>query len=206
MKIKILYYSGWFVTRLLTKLFFRIKVSGWEHVPKQGGFIFATNHKSNFDPPLVGSWIPRQVYFLAKKELFKNKFFGWVITRTNSLPLNRGAIDRKAIEMCVEVIKQGYGVTVFPEGTRSKTDEFLPPKPGIGLIAKQVDCPIVVAYLHGSNRFKDCFWGRTRLSLTFGPMISAEWVKSIKAEKDGYAQIAAEVMNRIAQIRAETMA
>lgn len=203
MKIKILYYCGWFVTRLISKLFFRIKVSGWEHVPKSGGFIVSTNHISYYDPPLVGSWLPRQVYFLAKKELFKNKIFGFVISRTNALPVKRGVIDRSALESTLKVIKEGYGITIFPEGTRSKTDKFLDPKPGVGMIARQAECPILPGYLIGSNRLKDCFFGKIRMSLTFGEPISAEWLKSIEANKEGYHKISAEIMTRIGQIKAE---
>ncbi|HVP06370.1 MAG TPA: lysophospholipid acyltransferase family protein [Candidatus Acidoferrum sp.] len=199
--MKILYYSGWTLSRLISKFIFRIKVSGQENFPKTGGFILATNHISYYDPLLVGSWAPRQVYFFAKKELFKNRFFGYIIRSTNALPVKRGSIDRQAIELSVDVIKRGYGLTIFPEGTRSKTDGFLEPKPGVGLLAVQAQCPIVPGYVHGSNRLKRCFWGRDKMSITFGEPFSADWVKSFPAEKPGYQRIADSVMERIGELR-----
>jgi 1-acyl-sn-glycerol-3-phosphate acyltransferase len=134
-KTKLLYYTGWTLTRVISKLIFRIRVSGREHFPSEGGFILATNHISWYDPLLVGSWSPRQVYFFAKQELFRSKVFGFIIRRTNALPVRRGTIDRTALDMSTEVIERGFGLTIFPEGTRSKFDGFLPPKPGVGMLS-----------------------------------------------------------------------
>ena len=201
MKIKILYYTGWLLTRLITRLVFRIRVTGQEHFPDEGGFILATNHISYFDPLLAGSWTSRQVYFFAKQELFKNKFFGTIIRRSNALPVRRGTIDRHALDLSVDVIKRGFGLTIFPEGTRSKKDSFLEPKPGVGMIALRAGCPIVVAYLHGSNRLTDCFLGRERLSVSFGKPIAPERFASLTPGKESYRAVARMVMEEIERIK-----
>ena len=112
--MKLVYYSVWILIRLFTKIAFRIKVSGKEHFPRQGGFIVATNHLSYFDPVLVGSWSPRELYYLAKAELFRNGLIGWILRGLNALPVRRAAIDRAAIELCVETIRSGRGLVVFP--------------------------------------------------------------------------------------------
>lgn len=200
--MKILYYAGWSLTRLISKLVFRIKVTGQEHFPGTSGFILATNHISYYDPLLVGSWAPREVYFFAKQELFKNRIFGEIIRRTNALPVRRGTVDRQALEMSVDVITRGFGLTIFPEGTRSKKDGFLDPKPGIGVIATRAKCPIVPGYVHGSNKLSDCFWGRNHMSISFGEPFTAEWVASIPADREGYQQIAEAVMARIGELKA----
>jgi 1-acyl-sn-glycerol-3-phosphate acyltransferase len=205
-KIKILYYSGWLLTRLITRLVFRIRVNGQENFPDEGGFILATNHISYYDPLLAGSWTSRQVYFFAKQELFKNKLFGTLIRRTNALPVRRGTIDRHALALSVDVIKQGYGLTIFPEGTRSKKDGFLEPKAGVGMIALRAGCPIVVAYLHGSNRLMDCFMGRDRLSVTFGKTINPERFASLTQEKESYKTVARMVMAEIEKIKERVQA
>jgi len=202
-RINIVYWAGWSLTRIISKLFFRVRTVGQENIPRQGGFILATNHVSYYDPPLVGSWIKRELYFFAKKELFKNRLFGAIISTTNSLPVNRQGVDRQAIRLAVDAIERGFGLTMFPEGTRSLTDKFLSPKPGIGMIASRAKCPIAVGYIHGSNRPGDCFWGRDRLSITYGETFSADWVKSFPKSKEGYRQIAEAVMARIGEIKAE---
>lgn len=201
MKLKILYYCGWSLTRVISTLIFRIQVSGQEHIPSSGGFILASNHTSYFDPLLVGSWATREVYFFAKEELFRNKVFGEVIRRTNALPVKRGTIDRDAIKAASSVIERGEGLTIFPEGTRGNHDKLLSPKPGIGLIATSAPCPIVPVYIHGASRLWDCFLGRMRMSITYGAPISEDWVRAIPAEKDGYLKIAAKVMEEIITLR-----
>ncbi|UCG60288.1 MAG: 1-acyl-sn-glycerol-3-phosphate acyltransferase [Candidatus Zixiibacteriota bacterium] len=195
--MKILYYSGWILTRIITKFFFRIRITGVENIPREGGFILATNHRSYWDPLLVGSWAYRQVYFLAKKELFANPIFGWVITQTNALPVKRGTIDRHAIRHCLDVLWKGYGLTVFPEGTRARESKFLAPKPGIGIIASQAGVPIVPGYVHGSDRYGSCLVGRTKLSIHFGEPITVNTIASYPKDKTGYYRIAQLVMDRI---------
>jgi 1-acyl-sn-glycerol-3-phosphate acyltransferase len=205
--MKILYYSGWTATRLISKLVFRIQVIGHEHFPPGGGCIVATNHLSYFDPLLAGSWSPRQMYFLAKKELFRNRLFGEIIRRTNALPVSRGTIDREALKLCFRVLKDGYGLLVFPEGTRSLTGSLLEPKLGVGMMARRAGCPIVPGYIHGSNRLKDCFLGRTGMSVSFGEPITTEWIMAHPADREGYRSISQEVMNRIDLLKnaAETL-
>ena len=80
--MKILYYTGWSLWRIVSKLVFRIKVTGQENFPKEGGFLLATNHISYYDPLQAGSWAPRQMYFLAKKELFKSPIFERIVVRS----------------------------------------------------------------------------------------------------------------------------
>jgi len=200
-RFKLLYRGSWLLFRIISKFVFRIKVSGTEHLPRQGGFIVAANHISYYDPPLVGAWCMREVYLMAKRELFRNKVFGTILYRVNAMPVRRGALDRQALEMAVEKIEQGYGLTIFPEGTRSRTGDFLEPKPGIGMIAHRARCPIVTCYLHGSNRLMDCFMGRERLSITYGEAIPSEWVASMPSRKESYLLIARRVMEEISHLK-----
>ncbi len=201
--MKILFWTGWTFFRIIASVIFRVKIIGADNIPKKGGFILASNHISYYDPPLVGCCINREVYFFTKRELFRFKPFGWVLLRVNARPINRAGVDRTAIESAVEILKSGNGLTVFPEGTRSKTKDFLPIKPGIGMIARQAEVPIVPAYIHGANQLWNCFIGRTRLSVSYGEPISAEWVKSQEMTKEGYLAIADEIMRRIRNLKRE---
>ena len=201
MRLKLLYWTGYSLTRLISWPLFRPRISGREHIPTVGGFILASNHISYYDPPLVGGWQRRELYFFAKKELFRNRLFGAVIRVANALPVSRGAVDRQALKLAIDVVKAGFGLTMFPEGTRSRTDQFLPPRPGIGIIAARAGCPIVPTYIHGSNKLRECLWGRDKMSITYGEPLTAEWVLSLGTGKEAYKQIAAKVMERIAELR-----
>ncbi|UCD65159.1 MAG: 1-acyl-sn-glycerol-3-phosphate acyltransferase [Candidatus Zixiibacteriota bacterium] len=199
--MKIAYYTGWMLTRIVSRLLFRIRVVGREHIPREGGFIVATNHRSYFDPMLVGTWAPREVYFLAKQELFQNKLFGALISATNALPVKRGTIDRKAVDSCVETIDRGYGLTVFPEGTRARDREFLDPKPGLGMIATRAKVPVVPGYIHGSNRLMDCFLGRQKLAIYFDKPIPVSKIAEFGEDRQSYNELVTFVMNRIKAIK-----
>lgn len=199
--MKPLYWIGKSATNILGRLLFGIRIYGREHIPKEGAFILASNHISYYDPPLVGSYIPRELFFFAKKELFDNKPLGWIIWRTNARPVRRGQMDRQALATSLQILRDGYGLTMFPEGTRSKTKEFLPAKPGLGLLAAKAACPIVPTYIHGANRMKECFLRRERLSLSYGEPISEAWIAERADSKEGYLEITAEVMRRITTLR-----
>lgn len=201
--MKILFWTGWSFFRIVATIIFRVKIIGAQNIPKTGGFILASNHISYYDPPLVSCCVRHEVYFFAKRELFKFKPFGWVLFNVNARPVNRAGVDRAAIESAIEILKSGNGLTVFPEGTRSKTDDFLPIKPGIGMIARQAEVAIVPAYIHGANQLWNCFIGRTRLSVSYGEAIIAEWVKSQEMSKEGYLAIADEIMGRIRRLKGE---
>ena len=199
--MKILFWTGWTFFRVVATIIFRVKIRGAENIPQDGGFILASNHISYYDPPLVGCCTSREVYFFAKRELFRNRLFSSILLRVNARPVNRAGVDRSAIESAVEILKSGNGLTVFPEGTRSKTNDFLPVKPGIGMIARQAEVSIVPAFIQGANQLWNCFIGKTRLSVSYGAPISSQWVKSQPDNKDGYLAIADEIMNRIKELK-----
>lgn len=199
--MKIMYYTGRALIRMLGKAFFGLTITGVEHIPPQGGLIVACNHITHYDPPVVGSCLNREAYFLAKKELFENPLFGWVLTQVNSLPVRRGTIDRNALNLMLEKIEAGNAVMMFPEGTRSRTGQFLEPKSGIGLMAHRAKCPILPAYIENADQIGQCFKRKKKLLVRFGEPISAEWVASHEADKAAYGLIARTVMERIAEIR-----
>ncbi|MFQ6007981.1 MAG: lysophospholipid acyltransferase family protein [Candidatus Zixiibacteriota bacterium] len=203
--MNVLYHSSWLLIRLVTKALFRIRVSGVENIPKTGGFIVAANHISYFDPPLIGCWVPREMYYFAKQELFKSRLFGALLQRVNARPVKRGAIDRQALKTAVDAIARGYGLAIFPEGTRSGGGDFLSPKPGVGMIAREAKCPIVPCYVHGTNKLSKCLWGRQRLSITFGEPLTPGWVSSFPDRKDAFIEIAQTIMRRIAALRDRTL-
>lgn len=193
----------WFFWKL-SRIFFRLAGVHFyqtDYVPPEGSYILASNHVSYLDPPLVGCWIKRPLAFFAKKELFESFWLGPLVSRLNSLPVRRGAIDRNALSNSLAMLKSGTPLTVFPEGTRSRTTDFLPPKAGVGLLARKALVPILPAYLHGSNHIKDCLLRRERLSVTYGPVIPVDWIESQPDSKEGYFKIATEVLARVAEIR-----
>lgn len=90
-------------------------------MPEKGAIIVAPNHKSYWDPPMIGvAFKTRIVHFMAKEELFKNPVFGWVIRQLGTFPVRRGVTDRAAIRQAVKVLKDGYPLGIFQKAPVSE--------------------------------------------------------------------------------------
>ena len=113
------------VVRLILTPFFltylRMKRIGREHVPEHGPVILAANHRSFFDPFVIGTMTKRPVYYVAKKELFTySRALTWVLNSLGAFPVDRGASDRETIETAEIILRRGEIVLMFPEGTRTR--------------------------------------------------------------------------------------
>jgi 1-acyl-sn-glycerol-3-phosphate acyltransferase len=161
-----------FLAAVIMKILFRVEKHGTEHVPRTGPLLIVANHSSFLDPPLVGAMAPRQLTFLAKAELFRVPFLGWLIGRLGAYPVNREGADMTALRTAQRALAEGRAVLVFPEGTRGDEGELRPAKPGAALLAVQSGVPVVPVYVSGSGRA----WPRGRrlpqpvkVVVTFGP-------------------------------------
>lgn len=166
-----LYYIGRFFLRIVGRLLFHLEVVGEENVPRSGPVIIAPNHISYLDPPLVGSALRRPTYFMAKEELFRNRAFGWLISRTHAFPVKRGVADRAALLWTLGLLKRGEMVLMFPEGTRSKTGELQRGEPGIARIILKSGAPVVPVAVQGTNHPILSWWPLpkfNRLRVSFG--------------------------------------
>ena len=145
---KALYAVGRAVCKPVFKLLYRYKTIIEEPLPLVGGMIIASNHISNSDPVLLGlSQKKRRLFFMAKIELFKNKFFGALIRALGAFPVERGAGDGKAIKTGEDLIRDGEIMTIFIEGGRSKTGELMRPRSGCALVAQQMQVQIGRCFL-----------------------------------------------------------
>ncbi len=126
-------------------------VEGVENVPSDGGAVIASNHLSNLDPPVVGAAMPRRTYYFAAAYLFKNPLFGFLIRKCYAFPVKRGAADTRALKNAIEVLEAGELLTMFPEGTRSRTGELGDFDLGAALAASRAGVPIVPCALTGTN-------------------------------------------------------
>ena len=142
---KVLYRVGQAVCRPIMKVFYRYKFINNNSIPHEGAYIIASNHMSFSDPVLLGLGQRRRLFFMAKQELFKNKFLGGLIRALGAFPVERGAGDGKAIKTGEDLIKEGNVMTIFIEGGRTKTGEFMRPRSGCALVAQQMQVPVIPA-------------------------------------------------------------
>lgn len=125
---------------------------GKRNIPK-GAAIIVANHRSNTDPAILAISTARSSKVLGKKELFKNKFFGFVLKCIGIIPVDRSKTDITAIKTSLKYLKRGKLLTIFPEGTRNKTEEDLSAlKSGACMLALKAKCPIVPVWIQKKPR------------------------------------------------------
>jgi 1-acyl-sn-glycerol-3-phosphate acyltransferase len=185
------------VGNFLLKVFLRFKKYDVGYLPRNGGVIIASNHVAYIDPPLLGVASSRELYFLAKKELFRNSLLGWFMQKFNAIPISRGGYDRRGLQKSVDLLKEGKALVLFPEGTRSKNGKLKEARPGVGKIAMEACVPIVPAYIHNSRNLIQVFLKRDIIGVSFGSPIKPAWLKKIPHNKEGYMLIGREIMKRI---------
>ncbi len=151
---------------------FRLKAEGVENLPKTGGFVLSANHTSNFDPWPLGYplWPRRQLYFMAKVELF-NPILGPPLRAGGAFPVRRGEQDIEAVEAALRLCREGKIVAMFPEGTRRskglvKKFEHRP-RTGAARIALAAGVPLVPAAIKGTDKVSRL----KRLAVSYGPPI-----------------------------------
>lgn len=141
----------WSVVSPVLHGYLRGRIYGAENVPKQGPLVVASNHASDFDPPIVSCSLRRPVAFMAKEELFKIPLLKQGIELYGAYPVKRGAADRSAIRSAINCLSEGWAVGLFLQGTRT-TDARIPePKLGAALIAAKAKVPILPVSLWGTE-------------------------------------------------------
>jgi len=196
------YKAAWQVVNALFTLLFVRRVRGRESIPREGGFIVACNHISFWDPPLVGDAIPREVHFLAKEELFRNRAFGWLIGSLNAIPIRRGLVDPRGIKSALEAISHGKGLVMFPEGGRVRDGTLRPALPGVGMLSVRAGAPVVPAYIRGSDGIKRAMLRLAHIDIAFGEPYFPPADEQGGGNKELYKTVGREVMRRIAELKA----
>jgi len=129
---------------------FEREVVGSENLITEGPALIAANHLSYLDPPLIGSVLGRDIFYLARKTLFDAPLLGWLLPRLNVIPVDRDGADMTAIKVVIRMVKQGNATIIFPEGTRSMDGNIQPARAGLGLIIAKTMAPVVPIRIIGS--------------------------------------------------------
>jgi 1-acyl-sn-glycerol-3-phosphate acyltransferase len=144
----------WLVRGVLQPFFhiyFRLSRIGREHIPQDGPVIFAANHRSFLDPFVIGACVRRPIYYVAKKELFRNRFIGWLLNSLGAFPVERGAGDQDAMATARAILERGDCVLIFPEGTRTRPGSLASAKRGVGRLALETGAPVVPVAVIGTE-------------------------------------------------------
>ncbi|MCK4753190.1 MAG: 1-acyl-sn-glycerol-3-phosphate acyltransferase [Planctomycetes bacterium] len=169
--------------KIFCELFFRLHIYGKENVPEEGPLLLISNHQSFFDPVFCGIYLKRPLYFLARNTLWKNRFFGWIISSVNTIPVRRGEADLSAMKTIIKKLKEGNGVCLFPEATRSSDGKISPFKPGFGLLCRRGKAAVMPVVIDGAfecwPRHKKFFSPGSEITISYGECITAEQVEQM---------------------------
>jgi 1-acyl-sn-glycerol-3-phosphate acyltransferase len=198
-----IYFISRNILKLLFKIFFRLKITGAENCPKNGPLIVASNHASFFDPLIAGFAVPRELNFMARDSLFRNRIFGKMIAMVNAFPLRREGADLVAMRLAIDKLCQGKAVLIFPEGTRSRDGNLGTPRAGIGLLAASSGANILPCYIKGSIKVlpKGAIFPRLKkISVYVGKPVKFD--RNVSGKED-YMQIAEKTMTAIRELKAD---
>lgn len=135
-----------------------------------GPFLYASNHVSWFDPPIVGAMLDREIGYLAKRELFLGPT-GGLIRRLNTIPIDRSRWDAEAFRRAEAWLHSGRSLLIFPEGTRRPAGQLGPIKRGLAILALRSGIPYVPCYIRGSEDLWATLWRRQPLDVWVGPPV-----------------------------------
>ncbi len=165
------------LARILTVLWFRMRVDGRHHLPVEGGAMLLSTHQSVLDPVLVGLACNRNLNFLARHTLFRNRAFAFLLKVLDSIEIDRERGGLSGLKEMLSRLKRGELVLLFPEGTRTLDGSILPIKPGFIPVAKRSEVPLVPVAVVGAFECmpKGSKWIFPKpIAVVFGKPISAQ--------------------------------
>ena len=139
------------------KFVFKGHLIGRENIPQKDSFIMVSNHGSLLDPPLLGHALGRNISFMAKVELFKIPFLGFIIKACGAYPVKRGIADKNTINTACKKLLNNNCIGIFIDGTRQKNGRVNKPKQGAALLAfknQKLLLPVAIVNSHRLIRFK----------------------------------------------------
>lgn len=179
------------------KLFYNFKIEGIENIPQDRPLVMASNHRSYADPVILTMPMKRPVTYMAKEELFKNKLFGWFITKLGAFPVKRGAGDMQVIDDSIAILNSGRNLVIFPEGTRSKDGKVGKGKTGVALIAAKSGADVIpCGIIFEGEKLKF----RSKLTLRFGKVIPAEEIAVEDASPKALKGVKKRIMEAITEL------
>lgn len=200
----IVYNIFYSLAKIIARCFFSFRIIHPERMIEEGPLILAVNHSSYFDPPLVGICSRRAVYYLARKSLLEWPFFGPLFPAMNVIPVERDGNDMSALREVIKKIRQGNGVVLFPEGTRSRDGNLQAARAGIGLvIAKTLACVLPMRVFGAYDAFpKGSRWLRfTKITVVIGEPLYFDGDEVNPATRETYQRVSNRVMEAIAALK-----
>ena len=175
------------------KIYYRAEIKGVENVPKEGAVIFAGNHRSYLDPPLIVATAKRDMRFIAKEELKDNTFLRFLIWTFNAITVKRNDKDVGPLKESLKTLKDGSCIALFPEGTRNGLEKGAKAKDGVAFFAVRSGAKVVPCGIKGGEK------GNRKVTITYGKPLDYSDLKGNK-DKEILDKITNEIMENIIEL------
>ncbi|MCM1132780.1 MAG: 1-acyl-sn-glycerol-3-phosphate acyltransferase [Ruminococcus flavefaciens] len=168
-----MYYLIKVIVFIAFKIAFSVRYEGRKNIPNGEPVIYASSHRTNADPPLIACRAKGKFAFMAKEELFKNKFFAWLIRSLGAFPVARGKGDTGVLDTAIEALRNGRSLIIFPEGTRSKDGKVHRGHSGAAVISAKSQKKIIPVGIVFGEKLKF----RTKITVKYGePIDPSEYI------------------------------
>ena len=180
-----------FCVRIFTLVVFRVKTYGQENIEKNKPYIMCANHTSNWDPPILYTATKREMYMMAKEELFKNKFIYWFAKKTNIFPVKRGKQDIESMKKSLKVLSNNKILAIFPEGTRNGMQKNGKIQNGPAYLAARTGVEIIPVRIEGN------FKPFTKVKIYYEKPLNFSEYQNKKPDKETLDMISNKITNAI---------
>lgn len=181
------------------RFFTRIKTHGKENIPAEGGFLLCANHIAVRDVMLIGATCPRQIKFVAKKELFSIPLLRSFLKAMGAVKLDRGGNDVAAIRKSIELVENGDIVSIFPQGHRYPGDDptTTPIKNGAGMVAYRSGCDVIPVFIKTKGNKYGIF---KRVEIYYGKPIKHSELGFVNGGSDEYKAATELIYSRMLEL------
>jgi len=198
-----IYWFGWMMMGSGFRSFFSMRVIGAEKLVTEGAVLVASNHQSFLDPPLIGNLYDTEMWYLARKTLFRG-VGGWLYPRWNAIPVDQDRPDMASLKTVIRLLKDNQRVLVFPEGERTLDGNLGVAQSGVGFVAVKAAAVIQPVRIRGAREALPRGSGRirfARITVTVGDPIrlTPEELEAYHS-KDGYKAVTERIMAAIAAL------
>ena len=197
------------VMKLLMRLLFRLETQGLENISQSGNYIITPNHASYLDGFVVVLSLPfsvfRNLYLLGISDFFTGSLKSWFAKKAHVIPIDSSSYLNRALQTSAYVLRHGRSLCVFPEGGRSPDNTLLEFKKGVGILAIEMEIPVVPVYIKGAFEAlpREAAWPKFRkISVTFGTPLSARDIDFSKkpADMDDYQYFAYLIREKVKEL------
>lgn len=197
----------------LFEIFWRLKVEGRERLPKKGPYILCPNHASYLDGFIVGTSLPYKIelntFFLGYAGYFEHPLAAWGIKVGRLIPLDVESRLVETMQASSYILRNGKIMCIFPEGGRSVDENVQAFKKGVGILAKELDLPLVPVFIQGSH----FAWPRTKrfprphpLKIIYGHPLPASKLLKKSDGRDEYERIVNALREEVLKLRDNSLA